>query len=157
MILSRKLWITPQTICLNTSVWCILHRSTKDNSLMTSVSWGTQNAPNKSLRERMSTHPTPMSGQEDIEGSTLYLFTYDWHQDSNQNFYCRFPTILDKGRQTDIILFQRCHLLALQSGGISFNALGNARGISVCVHTKRNPPCMLGDWAHCATGEDSWQ
>jgi hypothetical protein len=59
--------------------------------------------------------------------------------------------------QTDIILFQRCHLLALQSGGISFNALSNAHCVSVCMHTKRDTPCTLGDWAHCATGKDSWQ
>jgi hypothetical protein len=39
----------------------------------------------------------------------------------------------------DIVLIQRCHLLAPQSGGISFNALGNSRGVSVCVHTKRDP------------------
>ncbi len=94
--------------------------------------------------------------EEDIAGSTLYLFTHARCQDSNHNFYRGFPTILDKGRQLDIILFQRCHLLALQSSGISFNALGNAHSVSVCMRMKRNPPCMLGDWAHCATGEDSW-
>ncbi len=95
--------------------------------------------------------------KEDIAGITLFLFTYVWRQNCNCNFYHRFPTMLDKGRWTDIILFQRCHLLALQSGSISFNALGNARGVSVCVRTKKDPPCTLGDWAHCATGEDSWQ
>ncbi len=95
--------------------------------------------------------------KEDIAGSTLYLFTYVWGQDSNHNFYHRIPTILDNGRRMDMILFQRCHLLALQSDGISFNALGNARDVSVCMHTKRDPPCTLGDWVHCATGEDSWQ
>ncbi len=95
--------------------------------------------------------------REDIAGSTLYLFMYVQRQDSNHNFYHGFPKILDKGRQTDIILFLRSHLLTLQSGGIPFNALGNAHGISVCVHTKRDPPCTLGDWAHSATGEDSWQ
>jgi hypothetical protein len=31
MTLSRQLWITPQTICLNVSVWLILHRATTDN------------------------------------------------------------------------------------------------------------------------------
>jgi hypothetical protein len=69
----------------------------------------------------------------------------------------QLPTILDKGRRTDIILFQLCHFLALQSGSISFNALGDAHGISVCVFTKKDPPCMLGDRAHCATGDDGWQ
>ncbi len=44
MIPSRKLWIPPQTIWLNASVWRILHHATKDNSLRTLVSWGTQNA-----------------------------------------------------------------------------------------------------------------
>jgi hypothetical protein len=99
--------------------------------------------------------------KEDFAGSTLYISTYVRRQDCNHNFYCRFPTILDKGRQTDIILIQRCHLLALKSGGISCNALCNAHGISVsvCVRTERDPPCTLGDRVHCATstGEDCWQ
>jgi hypothetical protein len=25
------------------------------------------------------------------------------------------------------------------------------------VCATRYPPCTLGDWAHCATREDSWQ
>jgi hypothetical protein len=50
-----------------------------------------------------------------------------------------------------------CHLLALQRGSISFNALGNAPGVSVCMCTKWDPPHTLRDLAHCATGEDSWQ
>ncbi len=95
--------------------------------------------------------------KEDIAGSTLYLFTYVRRQDSNHNFYRRFSITLDKGSRTDIILFQQCHLLALQSSSISFNALGNAHGVSVWVRMKRDPPCTLGHWAHCATGEDSWQ
>ncbi len=81
--------------------------------------------------------------EEDFAGSTLKLFTYVHRQNSNHSFYWRFPTILDKGRQTDIILFQRCHLLVLQSGGISFNALGNAHGVSVCMRTNGIP---LASW-----------
>jgi hypothetical protein len=62
MILSSKSWVTPWTICLNISVWHILHHATKENFSMTLVSWGTQNASNKSSREYMSTHPTQTCG-----------------------------------------------------------------------------------------------
>ncbi len=158
MVPSRKSWSTPWTICLNASIWRIMHRAAKDNFLTTLVSWGTQNAPNKSLRERMSTHPTPTSGQRRYCRKHTIPFHICPALRKQPQFLLRIPTILDKGRQTDIILFQRCHLLALQHCGISFNSLGNAGSISVCVHTKRYPPCMLlEDWAHCSTGEDIWQ
>jgi hypothetical protein len=32
----------------------------------------------------------------------------------------------------------------------------HAAYLSACAQ-KRDPPHTLGDWAHCATGEDSWQ
>ncbi len=47
-----------ECFCLGYSALC--YQGQLFNNL---VSWGAQNAPNKSSRERMSTHPTPMSGQ----------------------------------------------------------------------------------------------
>jgi hypothetical protein len=30
--------------------------------------------------------------------------------------------------------------------------------LSACAQRReKDPPCTLGDWAHCATGEDCWQ
>jgi hypothetical protein len=154
------LWITPQTICLNASVWCILCRTTKDNSLTTLVSWGTQNAPKKILKGTYEYPPDTNVWTKKILQEAHYTFscmsgakiattisTADFQQ---------YWIKVDK-RTSSFFSGVTFFLLALQSSGISFNALSNAHSVSVCVHTKRDPPCMIGDWAHCATGDDSWQ